>query len=68
MALASVQFLEKDGSVVSGARILEFCGRMLTENVAFLRPVPEFDALRLSMAYYNAEEEYERFFALTAEL
>ena len=67
-ALASVQFLQKDGSVVPGAKVLEFCNRLLAENVAFLRPVPEFDALRLSMAYYNTEEEYERFFAITAEL
>jgi selenocysteine lyase/cysteine desulfurase len=63
-ALASIQFLRKDGSVVPGAQIAEFCGRMLTEGIAFLRPVPEFDALRLSTAYYNTEDEYERFFAL----
>lgn len=67
-ALASIQFLQRDGSVVPGAKILEFCGRMLTENVAFLRPVPEFDALRLSMAYYNTEEEYEHFFDLSESL
>ena len=41
-----------------------FCARMLAENRAWLRPVPEFDGLRLSMAYYNTEDEYERFFAL----
>ena len=67
-ALASLQFLEKDGSTVPGARILEFCGQMLVEKIAFLRPVPEFDALRLSMAYYNLEDEYEQFFPLTEAL
>ncbi|MGC4044342.1 MAG: aminotransferase class V-fold PLP-dependent enzyme [Armatimonas sp.] len=67
-ALASIQFLRNDGSVVPGKQIGEFCGRMLTNKVAFIRPVPEFDAIRLSMAYYNIEEEYERFFEITKEL
>ncbi len=67
-SLASIQFLQKDGSVVPGAKILEFCNQQLIQRVAFLRPVPEFDALRLSMAYYNIEEEYEKFFELIKEL
>lgn len=67
-ALASIQFVRKDGSTVPGAQIGEFCGRMLTEKVAFIRPVPEFDAIRLSMAYYNIEDEYEHFFEITREL
>lgn len=48
----------------TGADIGAFCGRMLTEGHAFLRPVPEFNGLRLSMAYYNISDEYERFFDL----
>lgn len=48
----------------SGREIEAFVARMLTEGRAFLRSVPEFDALRLSMAYYNIEDEYERFFRL----
>jgi hypothetical protein len=67
-ALASIQFLTKGGSIVPGRQILEFCNRMLLEKTAFLRPVPEFDCLRLSMAYYNIEDEYERFFALAEAL
>jgi selenocysteine lyase/cysteine desulfurase len=62
-ALASVQIHGK-----SGAEILAFCNRMLKERRAFLRAVPEFDALRLSMAYYNTEDEYERFFRLLEAL
>jgi selenocysteine lyase/cysteine desulfurase len=58
-ALATVQIPGK-----SGQEIGEFCARMLTEGRAFLRPVPEFDGLRLSMAYYNIESEYERLFGM----
>jgi selenocysteine lyase/cysteine desulfurase len=50
----------------SGAEIERFCVRLLDEGKAWLRPVPEFDGLRLSMAYYNDEDEYERLFALVA--
>ena len=58
-ALATIQIRDR-----TGGEIEAFCVRMLAENKAWLRPVPEFDGLRLSMAYYNTEEEYERFFAL----
>ena len=58
-ALATIQI-----TGMSGDEILPFCSRMLQEGRAFLRPVPEFDGLRLSMAYYNIPDEYERFFAL----
>jgi selenocysteine lyase/cysteine desulfurase len=62
-ALASLQISGK-----SGADINAFAGRMLAERRAFLRPVPEFDALRVSMAYYNIENDYERLFRLLEEL
>ena len=43
----------------------DFTHRMFTQKKAILRPVGEgFDAIRMSMAYYNCEEEYERFFKL----
>jgi L-cysteine/cystine lyase len=58
-ALATVQITGR-----SGREVETFCGRMLTKGAAWLRAVPEFDGLRLSMAYYNTEEEYERFFEL----
>jgi len=48
----------------SGERIAQFCSQSLSEGVGFFRPVPEFDGLRLSMAYYNIPDEYERFFRL----
>ena len=53
---------------VNGAKINEFAGRMLTDKRAFLRPVPEFDALRISAAYYNVEDDYERLWHLLGEL
>lgn len=62
-ALASIQITGKTGEQIGA-----FAGTMLTEKRAFLRPVPEFDALRLSMAYYNTEDDYERTFALLREL
>jgi selenocysteine lyase/cysteine desulfurase len=59
-AMASIQFKGK-----TMQQIGEFVGRMWTERKAILRPVGEgFDAIRMSMAYYNHEDEYERFFAL----
>lgn len=58
-ALATIQIAGWDG-----ATIADFCARMLAEGRAFLRPVPEFNGLRLSMAYYNSPDEYERFFAM----
>lgn len=59
-AMASIQFKGK-----TMQQIGEFVGRMWTERKAILRPVGEgFDAIRMSMAYYNREDEYERFFAL----
>lgn len=61
-ALVTVQIPGWDGK-----HILEFCARLLAEDRAFLRPVPEFDGIRLSMAYYNTPEDYERFFALVDE-
>jgi selenocysteine lyase/cysteine desulfurase len=61
-ALATFQIRGK-----SGPEIGEFCGRMFTEGRAFLRPVPEFDGLRLSMAYYNLEAEYEQLFQMLRE-
>ena len=42
--------------------------KMLQEGRAFLRPVPEFDALRLSMAYYTTEDDFERAFTMLEEL
>ena len=62
-ALASVKIVGK-----SGEQIGAFAGKMLQEKRAFLRPVPEFDALRLSMAYYNTEDDFERTFAMLAEM
>ena len=53
---------------VGGQQIGEFCGRMLEEGKGFLRPVPEFDALRISAAYYNTVDDYERLFDLLSEL
>jgi len=47
-----------------GERIARWCGRALAEGEGFLRPVPEFDALRISTAYYNTKEDYERLFEL----
>jgi selenocysteine lyase/cysteine desulfurase len=44
---------------VSGERILAFCNTQYQQKRAFIRAVPEFDAIRLSMAYYNTLEEYE---------
>ena len=60
-ALATLQIRGR-----SGREIEAFCTRMLEEGKAWLRPVPEFHGLRLSMAYYNAEEEYDRLFDLLA--
>ncbi|WP_395141244.1 aminotransferase class V-fold PLP-dependent enzyme [Armatimonas sp.] len=62
-ALASITITGK-----SGEQIGAFAGKMLHEKRAFLRPVPEFDALRLSMAYYNTEDDFERAFAMLAEM
>ncbi|MBB6052081.1 aminotransferase class V-fold PLP-dependent enzyme [Armatimonas rosea] len=62
-ALTSIQIAGKTGEQIGA-----FAGKMLEEKRAFLRPVPEFDALRLSMAYYNTEEDFERAFAMLAEL
>ena len=62
-ALASIQIKGK-----TGAQIGAFAGKMLQERRAFLRPVPEFDALRLSMAYYNTEDDFERAFEMLTEL
>ncbi len=53
---------------VSGAEINAFAGKVLAEKRAFLRPVPEFDALRISAAYYNVPDDYERLWALLSEL
>lgn len=53
---------------VTGEQIARFCGEVLERRLAFLRPVPEFDALRISAAYYNVEDDYERLFDLLAEL
>ncbi|MCL5997463.1 MAG: aminotransferase class V-fold PLP-dependent enzyme [Chloroflexi bacterium] len=59
-AMASIQFRGKTIQDIG-----EFCGRMFKEGKAILRPVGEgFDALRMSMAYYNVEDEYERMFKL----
>lgn len=62
-ALASITISGKTGEQIGA-----FAGRMLQEKRAFLRPVPEFDALRLSMAYYNTEDDFERTFTLLEEL
>ena len=59
-ALATIQILDRAGQRVCGERIGAFCGQMLQEGLGFLRPVPEFDGLRLSMAYYNIDDDYER--------
>lgn len=53
---------------VSGADINDFAGKVLAEKRAFLRPVPEFDALRISAAYYNIPDDYERLWDLLKEL
>ena len=59
-AMASIQFIGKTGDEVGA-----FCGRMFQQNKAILRPVGGgFDAIRISTAYYNVEEEYERLFEL----
>jgi selenocysteine lyase/cysteine desulfurase len=43
----------------------EFTHRMFQQHKAVLRPVSDgFDAIRMSMAYYNTEDEYEQFFKL----
>jgi selenocysteine lyase/cysteine desulfurase len=52
----------------TGADINAFAGKVLDEKRAFLRPVPEFDALRISAAYYNVPDDYERLWDLLAEL
>jgi selenocysteine lyase/cysteine desulfurase len=58
--MASIQFCGKTIEDIGN-----FVGRMFKENKAILRPVGEgFDAIRMSTAYYNTEEEYERFFEL----
>ena len=62
-ALASFQIVG-----VSGAQILDYCNTQFKQKRAFLRPVPEFNALRLSMAYYNTEEEYETLWEMLEEL
>ena len=53
---------------VTGQQIGEFAGKALQDGRAFLRPVPEFDALRLSAAYYTIEDDFERTFTLLEEL
>lgn len=62
-ALVSVTLAGKTGEQIGA-----FAAKMLQERRAFLRPVPEFDALRLSTAYYNTEEDFERTFAMLTEL
>lgn len=59
-AMASIQFCGKTMTEVG-----EFAGHMFREGKAVLRPVGEpFAAIRMSMAYYNVEDEYEQFFKL----
>jgi len=58
-ALTSIGIVGCDGE-----RIASWCARALYEGEGFLRPVPEFGALRISTAYYNTEDDYERLFAL----
>ncbi|MGQ9815120.1 MAG: aminotransferase class V-fold PLP-dependent enzyme [Candidatus Roseilinea sp.] len=59
-AMASIQFAGKTAEDISA-----FCSRMFQENKAVLRPVGgSFKAIRVSTAYYNIEEEYERLFNL----
>jgi len=53
---------------VTGAEINAFASKVLDEKRAFLRPVPEFDALRISAAYYNVPDDYERLWDLLADL
>lgn len=53
---------------VSGGDINAFATKVLAEKRAFLRPVPEFDALRISAAYYNIPDDYERLWDLLKEL
>ena len=58
--MASIQFCGKTIEDIGN-----FVGRMFKESKAILRPVGEgFDAIRMSTAYYNVEDEYERFFEL----
>ncbi len=59
-AMASIQFAGKTAEDIGA-----FCSRMFRENKAILRPVGDgFNAIRISTAYYNIEDEYERLFAL----
>ncbi|HEY3289782.1 MAG TPA: aminotransferase class V-fold PLP-dependent enzyme [Anaerolineae bacterium] len=59
-AMASIQFPGKTIEDIGA-----FVGRMFNEKKAILRPVGDsFDAIRMSMAYYNTEDEYEQFFKL----
>jgi L-cysteine/cystine lyase len=59
-AMASIQFAGKSAEDIGA-----FCNRMFRENKAVLRPVGEgFNAIRISTAYYNIEDEYERLFHL----
>lgn len=59
-AMASIRFPGKGIDEISA-----FCGRMLQERKAVLRPVGDgFSAIRVSTAYYNIEDEYEQLFHL----
>ena len=59
-AMASIQFAGKTAEDIGA-----FCSRMFRENKAVLRPVGDgFNAIRISTAYYNIEDEYERLFNL----
>ncbi|WP_309706747.1 aminotransferase class V-fold PLP-dependent enzyme [Armatimonas sp.] len=62
-ALASIKITGKTGDQIGA-----FAAKMLQEKRAFLRPVPEFNALRLSMAYYNTEADFERAFEMLKEM
>ena len=55
--MASIQFKGKGINDIG-----EFCGYMFKSQKTILRPVGDgFDAIRMSMAYYNTEDEYEQF-------
>lgn len=59
-AMASIQFAGKTAEDINA-----FCSRMMQERKAALRPVGDgFNAIRISTAYYNIEDEYERLFHL----